>query len=410
MSSKRRLRKQLQRRENRGIVIPDTTNRHIGSLQGLLMQREDNFREQSHASTLATVAPVEAAVPQAPITKIRPMTPELTQEWTQAMVKQAPAVQTEETYLQDGSSLAESQKQRSIIWDQAKQNRDYYENAVRKDNSGKAWFLYPKHNFQYAEFVMMSPEMAEAMIPFLWTTDHGNRRLKRTLVETYCRDLENDRWVPSNEGIGISINGEVFDGQHRLNAVVAAKKEWPFWCTWNVLNEAKFVVDSGSKRSVSEKLSMIVTNKLSNRAAGMCKAMMRGINPKVRFSETEIAEFAYKYEQVICWMSEVLPVARAEVQAACGKAYLWNIEHRDKLVAFCDRLREVTFNSEGDPAKALFMFLNRAKQSHNNVPLVCYKKTLAALNSYFNDKPLSKVLERDEDVFEWLPGWELPPR
>jgi hypothetical protein len=80
---------------------------------------------------------------------------------------------------------------------------------------------------------------------------------------------------------------------------------------------------------------------------------------------------------------------------------------------FCQRLREIKFSEDGDPARALFVALQRAKVNRINQSLVAYKKTLEALEAAMAKKPLTKLYERDDDIFQWdvddQGNWKTPP-
>jgi hypothetical protein len=39
-----------------------------------------------------------------------------------------------------------------------------------------------------------------------------------------------------------------------------------------------------------------------------------------------------------------------------------------------------------------------------------YKKALAAVHYHVSDKRVSKLVERDSDIFEWEMGWKIPSR
>jgi hypothetical protein len=194
-----------------------------------------------------------------------------------------------------------------------------------------------------------------------------------------------------------------------MTALVESGKTYPFYITFNSLEEAKFTVDSGAKRTSSEKLKLIIDTKLGNRTTGFCKAIMKGIlgkTSKSKYTETEIAEFAHKWEPIISWVSLHLPIARAEVQAALAKAYIWY--GPEKIEPFCQRLKDIKFTEDGDPAKALYVALTKAKVNRINISLVAYKKTLASIEAIMLNKPLNRLYEREEDIFQWQEGWELP--
>ena len=302
----------------------------------------------------------------------------------------------------ENNSIIGSDHHKKLIFAEAAHNKEHYLN--KQAETGIAWFRNVKKESQYSEFVMLNKEMCEALLKNLWTD--GNRKLKVALKEAYKRDIESGHWIPSDEGIGIDYKGVVYNGQHRLNALLESGKEQPFYITFNTLEEAKFTVDSGAKRSESEKIQMIIDTRLGNRTTGFCKALMRGLNPKCRYSETEIVEFAFEWQELIAWMGEHLPISRAEVQAAIAKAYLWY--GPEKIEPFCERLREVKFTEEGDPAKALFMVLQKLKNSRINLPLMAYKKTLQAIDCTISNRTLNRILEKNEDIFQWEENWQVP--
>ena len=102
---------------------------------------------------------------------------------------------------------------------------------------------------------------------------------------------------------------------------------------------------------------------------------------------------------------------RADVHAAVAKGMLWyQGVALERLQAFCVRLSDATFDGKGDPAHTLFTWLTRAK-NHTNKPSQeeCYKKTLAAIYAVVEDRRVTNLLAKDEDVFEWLPDWTVPP-
>lgn len=305
--------------------------------------------------------------------------------------------------------MDESRRHRDQIIKIARQNMEWYLEQQRLDGNRKPWFHYLRHDFQYAEFVLVTPAMAEELKKW---NDPENRIIKLDLLAAYRRDQEQDNWIPSQEGLAINLKGIMFDGQHRNQAIIDSGRPLPIWITFQVLNEAKFTTDSGAKRSVNEKLRMVCDASLGNRTAGFVKALMRGTGAKSRFSESEIAKFASKFEPVITWVRENLPGVRADVQAAVAKAYLW---WGEKAVAdFCRRLRGQVLGEDGDPVKSLYNFLQKMRIKKSNDPIQVYKKTLQALEYERTKKSMDKLYEKDEDIFEWVvddqKNYSLPER
>jgi len=306
-------------------------------------------------------------------------------------------------------SIIASKRHTEMIFKEGEENKNFYlekQAASVAIGQWKPWFHFIKKENQYSEFVTLNNQMVKELLNAIWTEVDGNRKIKEWLKDAYKRDIENGRWIPSDESIGIDYNHTVYNGRHRLTAILESGKEWPFYITFNCLEEAKFTVDSGAKRNSSEKLRMVIDTKLGNRTTGFCKAIMRGVQSRVQYTETEIAEFAHQWEPLIGWISKNLPTARAEVQAAIAKAYLYY--GPEKIEPFCERLREVKFTEDNDPARALFFALQRSKVNRINVALVAYKKTLQAIDCIVHNKGLQRVFERDEDIFQWQENWQLP--
>jgi hypothetical protein len=236
-----------------------------------------------------------------------------------------------------------------------------------------------------------------------------NRPCKDAWVDAISRDVLNERWIQSHESIAVNKLGNMHDGQHRAKGVIKAGRGWPIYITWNVPPEAIYVTDSGDKRKINEKLGLLFPDsKLTHKTAALCRAISsRGI----RYSESEIAEFAVKHHEMILWVATNLRGYRADLQAVIGKALLWWGE--DVVGAFVHRLKKVQFNGEGDPAKALYLWLNKAKTEGRRAsyanPLVYYKKTLAAIHAAAVNKDAKKIYQKQDDIFEWKSGWEVPP-
>lgn len=313
-----------------------------------------------------------------------------------------PDLEVKRTIVSDSSA-----EQIEAIQREAVINRDHYLSESRR--SGLPWFKCIRKPIQYSEFVMLTREMAEEIKKDIWSVAEGNRNIKRLHVEALQRDIEAGRWLPTHESIAIDVNGQTNDGQHRLTAFLnSSKSEVCFYITFNVLPEAKFAVDSGSKRNTGEKLSMIIDRKWGSKVTGFCRAIMRGVNAKARYTDSEIAEFATTWEPVVEWVMNHCPKAAAEIQAAIAKMYIFY--GPDLIADFCDRFRNVRFIEEGDPAKALYVQVDRIKGCPD---LKKYRLTLSALNALVNNRKVKVLREIDGDIFDWEKGrsnreWNAP--
>lgn len=292
-------------------------------------------------------------------------------------------------------------------WRRAMENHDFYQACAAKEDNAKPWFQYPRFTYQYSEFVYITPEMARLLLDF----NPVNRKIKVSHVEGLKRDILNHRWLQTHESIAVNLLGNMHDGQHRAEAIIKADKGWPFYVTWNVPPEALYATDSGDKRGINEKLSLLFPElKITQKTAAVCRSMMSGLlNRGVRYTESEVAAFMFKHQRVVNWTMQGMKAYRADLQAVVGKAVLWWGE--GVIGPFVERLKSVQFTGDGDPAKALYLWLQTAKKQGRRTayvsPIIYYKKALAAVHAHAAKRDTKRITSKEQDIFEWLPGWDV---
>lgn len=83
-----------------------------------------------------------------------------------------------------------------------------------------------------------------------------NRNVSWDHVTSLKQEILRGGWHASHQGIAIGEDGKLYDGQHRLWAIVEAGVAVPMLVTYGVSAEARSVIDKGRGRSVSDELNM----------------------------------------------------------------------------------------------------------------------------------------------------------
>ena len=87
-----------------------------------------------------------------------------------------------------------------------------------------------------------------------------NRKLKSATAEALSVDVRNGAFLTTHQGIAFNERGELIDGQHRLEAVVLAKRPITVLVSWGWPVTGKFqvmdAVDRGTQRSLADQLSV----------------------------------------------------------------------------------------------------------------------------------------------------------
>ena len=83
-----------------------------------------------------------------------------------------------------------------------------------------------------------------------------NRAVKQSHVDRLARDIIENRWRLSHQGIAFDTRGLLLDGQHRLWAIVEANRPVLLRVFFNEPAENKQVMDVGERRSNLDIMTM----------------------------------------------------------------------------------------------------------------------------------------------------------
>ena len=136
-----------------------------------------------------------------------------------------------------------------------------------------------------AKVETVSPKTAAAYL----ATMVANRKLKKDSVVQYANDMINGKWLVSPQGIAFDEEGRLFEGQHRLHAVIRADLSVPmlvlrgFPVRQSTLKTMD-VVDGGVLRSLADRLKLMGAYhgnpNLGSAAARQIAAVVVGVNSR----------------------------------------------------------------------------------------------------------------------------------
>jgi hypothetical protein len=105
----------------------------------------------------------------------------------------------------------------------------------------------------YAQVETIDPEFAEMLLGKMVANRHLRSR-KRT---QFANDMRGGRWRTNGEAIKLTADGRVIDGEHRLWAVVDSGATIRTLVVYNVLEEDRVTMDSGSPRTLADHLKFL---------------------------------------------------------------------------------------------------------------------------------------------------------
>lgn len=102
------------------------------------------------------------------------------------------------------------------------------------------------------EIVELTPALARVLL----ARNPDNRKVSATVVENYARDMASGSWAFNGEPIIVSNTGQLNDGQHRCEAVLAANVTIPAIVVIGTDRSSRLTVDQGKTRMAGDYLGM----------------------------------------------------------------------------------------------------------------------------------------------------------
>lgn len=109
----------------------------------------------------------------------------------------------------------------------------------------------------------VNPHIAEMMLK----KNSNNRKLKEATVLLYARQMKEGRWKFQGDPIRFDVNGELIDGQHRLEAIRKSGTSQKIVIIAGLSPEAKDNIDTSRARKANDVLQMNGFTHATNLAA-----------------------------------------------------------------------------------------------------------------------------------------------
>lgn len=196
------------------------------------------------------------------------------------------------------------------------QEIDKSDNLVIKTNMQKD----PKEE-QYTSIETVDPSLAKVLLE----GNKKNRSLSSSLVDSIARDITSGNWIVSHQGIAIDKEGNLLDGQHRLNAIIKSGLTVRMAVTYNVSPEAFEVIDMNNRpRTVADMQGISRGIKNSRRVVAAAKTISAlDTGYRDRYTNSEVDEILNKYQEECEWAATKLGGRNPSAGITAGFAYAY---------------------------------------------------------------------------------------
>lgn len=210
--------------------------------------------------------------------------------------------------------------------------------------------------------VYISKELAQIIL----AKNHENRRLKASVVKKYAYALQQGQWHFNGETIKIDIDGNLNDGQHRLQAVIETGIPLRTLIVFGLSRQSRYTVDQGAARSVGDVLAMSGVA-YQNEAAGVARFLYffqgRTFRPDLPSPSRADVHRIYQdnAEEIDSAVKFVLDRRMGRIptgnSVAAAALLMLRRENPQKADEYMDKFLTGTELSSGDP---ILQFRNRA--------------------------------------------------
>ena len=99
---------------------------------------------------------------------------------------------------------------------------------------------------------VITPDKAKSLL----SRNTTNRNLSANLVAKYAKQMRSGEWSLTHQGIAVYDDGELADGQHRLNAVIASGCDVVMQVTYGLSHESGCDIDVHRARNLSDSIKI----------------------------------------------------------------------------------------------------------------------------------------------------------
>lgn len=283
------------------------------------------------------------------------------------------------------------------------------------------------------EKVLVTPGMARKWL----SQSGGNRILAPAHLERLTLEMKAGTWKETPEPIAFDENGDLVNGHHRMNAVIASESTIEFWVARGVPRGSVSKIDGGRSRSVSDRLYAYTDDacvKRIVRGVPSRAKVMSGIlsflldivvHRKVPSVEEAIRILRFYEEHIVYAMDNFSKVHKAVRRSSFTTAYVivsrWASDQGPKmhssLITFCDQIKTGEHLERHEPAYALREYFHSSTVRQTKHILVSrvdsswviFTKTLRAMQAHLHGERLTRIQPppNPSELIEYFTGPRL---
>lgn len=251
----------------------------------------------------------------------------------------------------------------------------------------------------------VSPAMARE-----WLANNvvNNRKVNKHIVSSYASDMLAGRWRLTHQGLALSVDGRLIDGQHRLTAILQAGVPIEMMVTYGVPHTAFDRVDLGKSRTTNDVIKINNLTGVKNGIFAMVRLMSfvnQGAKLGDRISPFEMLELVDAHSAPITFLKahggfSMKRICVGPILAAFGVAY-YAEDNLTKLGSLYSYMIDPTEKPQQQSAVHHFrdvLLGNRAGSKTTQV-VELFKRTQRLIYGVMRNEKINRLVTPDATIY-----------
>lgn len=253
--------------------------------------------------------------------------------------------------------------------------------------------------------ITITPEMAAEIL----AEEYPNRHKSIGTIDAYARRMAENKWKLNGEAVKFDKDGNLIDGQHRLEASVKSGMPFETLVVLGLPGDAQDTMDDPRRRSVNDQQALRGLNLPASASAAarwLLRLRLGSISHAKRATNAEVLDVLLKHKSIgesavlLKDREHILLPSIAVVMHYVGTHLLMLPE---KATSFVDVMTSGVPAYEGDPAHMWREKLIRAKTIGNGLPAVeQWNGTVHAWNLFTANATVKRFQIPEETMIENL--------
>jgi len=260
-----------------------------------------------------------------------------------------------------------------------------------------------------AKVTIITPAMAEE-----WLKGRvHNRPLRENDCLMYAELIEQGKFYLTHQGIAFDVDGQLIDGQHRLQGIALARIPTPMMVTTGLEREVMRCVDTGRSRNIRDNIAIATGHTPDAHRVKVATALLRFSTNRRKGKATadEVEEILKKHEAAFDFVTSFIKSGKQGIAVAWVGAIFLRTYYDPRRARAADLMSFLVsgYVDEGEPCRGLAVRLRDYLIGGSGVAeaksqsTAAYMRVERSVRAFVDAEPLSKLVLATEEQFP-LPG------